>query len=122
MRLRFSRGRRESGSALLAGHPCRAAESCGERFAPRGPAKNRELDRCSLRSPWFLTYPALQKGGAWLSETLTMERGRFTPCTWRIDYRLRRCVPGCLALRCSDPRGCDPRGVDGAKGTRRRLL
>ncbi len=70
----------------------------------------------------FLTYPALQKGGAWLSETLTMERGRFTPCPWRIDYRLRRCVPSCLALRCSDPRGCDPRGVDGAKGTRRRLL
>jgi hypothetical protein len=50
----------------------------------------------------FLTYPALQKGGAWVSTTSAMERGRFTPRACRIDYRLRPCVPSCLALRCSD--------------------
>jgi hypothetical protein len=33
----------------------------------------------------------------------TMERGRFTPRTWRIDYRLRFCVPSCVALRLQLP-------------------
>jgi hypothetical protein len=68
---------------------------------------------CSLHSHWLLTYPALQKGGAWVLSKSAMERGRFTPRACRVDYRLRPCVPGCVTLRVQRPtgatRGPDPR-------------
>ncbi len=56
----------------------------------------------------FLTYPALQEGWRVLVDETCMGRGRFTPRACRIDYRLRPCVPSCLALRCSDPGVASP--------------
>ncbi len=66
----------------------------------------------------FLTYPALQKGGAWWLRSL--ERGRFTPWACRDGYRLRPCVPGCVALWVQRPKGAtlgpDPRLSAGGRG------
>lgn len=83
----FALKRLGRGCGLKRAFKCRFASErerrMGGESAPRVPGASRQAKRDSLRSYWYLTYPALR---GW--RVRRIERGRFRLQRWPIDYGL----------------------------------